>query len=325
MEINTNISNIVEATDVSARYDAEVKKILSNKNILAWIIKYTVSEFKEYTVEEICECIEGEPEVGIRRVMPGKTPEQIIGMDTSDKVIGEGEVTYDIKFFVCVPNGKSIKLIINVEAQNKFEVGYDVVTRSIFYCARMLSSQKNTEFINSNYDDIKKVYSIWICVNVPSDVKNTITRFKMTQENLYGIIKRKMRYDLLETVLIGLGDGLSKGNELHKLLETLLSDKLDVNKKKEILKNKFNIITTIKLEGELINMCNLSLSVLEHGMERGIELGIEKGIEKGIEQGERRFITLLTKLKENKRNDDVDAILTDEKLREKLYKEFGIV
>lgn len=48
MEINTNISNIVEATDVSARYDAEVKKILSNKNILAWIIKYTIREFKRY-------------------------------------------------------------------------------------------------------------------------------------------------------------------------------------------------------------------------------------------------------------------------------------
>ncbi|MBQ4068907.1 MAG: hypothetical protein IJC76_06615 [Lachnospiraceae bacterium] len=100
MEINTNISNVVEATDVNARYDAEVKKILSNKNILAWIIKYSVSEFKEYSVEEISDCIEGEPEVGIRRVMPGKTPEQIIGIDTSDKVIGEGEVTYDIKFFV---------------------------------------------------------------------------------------------------------------------------------------------------------------------------------------------------------------------------------
>ncbi|MBQ4068908.1 MAG: hypothetical protein IJC76_06620 [Lachnospiraceae bacterium] len=56
-------------------------------------------------------------------------------------------------------------------------------------------------------------------------------------------------------------------------------------------------------------MCNLSLSVLE----------------RGIEQGEMRFITLLTKLKENKRNDDADAILTDTKLRERLYKEFGIV
>lgn len=312
MEINTNISNVVEATDVSARYDAEVKKILSNKNIWAWIIKYTVREFKEYSVKEICDCIEGEPEVGIRRVMPGKTPEQIVGLDTSDKVIGEGEITYDIKFFVCVPGGESIKLIINVEAQNKFEVGYDIVTRSIFYCARMLSAQKDTEFVNSNYDDIKKVYSIWICVNVPRDIMNTITRFKMTQENVYGIIKRKMRYDLLETVLIGLGNNLSKGNELHKLLETLLSDTLNVNQKKEILKNKFNIETTVKLEGELENMCNLSLSVLE------------RGIEQGIEQGERRFITLLTKLKENKRNDDADAILTDEKLREKLYKEFEI-
>ena len=44
----------------------------------------------------------------------------------------------------------------------------------------------------------------------------------MILSSLYGIMQKEMRYDLLETVLIGLGSNLSKGNELHKLLETLL-------------------------------------------------------------------------------------------------------
>ena len=28
--------------------------------------------------------------------------------------------------------------------------------------ARLISSQKETEFFKSNYDDLKKIYSIWI-------------------------------------------------------------------------------------------------------------------------------------------------------------------
>ena len=35
-----------------------------------------------------------------------------------------------------------IKLIINVEAQKEFRPGYSLITRGIFYGARILSSQK---------------------------------------------------------------------------------------------------------------------------------------------------------------------------------------
>ena len=115
MNINTNISNVLESTNLKEQYDTEIKKILSNKTILAWILRYTVQEFANYSVEEIRECIEGDPEVGIVRVMPGMTLEQITGMDTSDAVVGEGEVTFDIKFAAFVPNGKHIKLILNVD------------------------------------------------------------------------------------------------------------------------------------------------------------------------------------------------------------------
>ena len=225
MNINTNISNVLESTNLKEQYDTEIKKILSDKTILAWILQYTVQEFAEYSIEEIRDCIEGEPEVGITRVMPGRTPEQITGMNTCDEVVGEGEITYDIKFSAFVPNGKHIKLILNVEAQNKFYPGYDIITRAVFYSARMLSAQKDTEFVNSDYDDIKKVYSIWICINVPSDVQHTITSFRMTQKDIYGMMKRDMRYDLLEVILIGLSKdhNISEGNELHKLLNTLLS------------------------------------------------------------------------------------------------------
>lgn len=42
--------------------DAVCKQLLSNKVILAYILQYCVDEFKEYTRNEIVECID-EPEI----------------------------------------------------------------------------------------------------------------------------------------------------------------------------------------------------------------------------------------------------------------------
>ncbi len=54
-----------------------------------------------------------------------------------------------------------IRLIINIEAQNDFYPGYPLIKRGIYYCSRMISAQYGTEFKNSHYENIKKVYSIW--------------------------------------------------------------------------------------------------------------------------------------------------------------------
>jgi len=70
-------------------------------------------------------------------------------MSNEDKVPGEGEITYDIRFYAITKDDKHIKIIINVEAQKNYYPGYDLVTRAMFYCARMLSAQLDTEFTDS--------------------------------------------------------------------------------------------------------------------------------------------------------------------------------
>lgn len=65
-----------------------------------------------------------------------------------------------------------------------------IVKRNLYYCCRLVSSQYGTEFTNSHYEKIKKVYSIFICMNPPNYRKNTINQYsrqeefniKMTQE-----------------------------------------------------------------------------------------------------------------------------------------------
>ena len=290
MKQKTHISNVLESNNCKDQYDTQVKHILSDKTILAWILKYTTSEFKEHPIDLIKSCIEGEPEVGTRRLSPSLAPEQtetpsipnpeaITGLDTADKVPGEGDITYDIRFHVLTPTKERIKLIINVEAQKKFDPGYDIVTRGIFYCSRMIAAQKETEFVGSDYDSIKKVYSIWICMKNPMYAQHTITSYHMAQEPLYGTLPRKFRYDLMEMVLVCLGspESKNKGNDLHGLLDTVLSPNLTPEDKERILTKDYNIPTTMEQEGGLRHMCNLSDLIEEKGIEKGMAMGLEQG------------------------------------------------
>ena len=113
MKVNTHISNIIEGTAEKSQYDTEVKKVLSDKTILAWIMKYTVAEVKSYEIEEIRAFIDGNVEVATHLVRWGQQPEAMVGEATEDAIPGEGKITYDIRFTIQVPhlNGKPIKLI----------------------------------------------------------------------------------------------------------------------------------------------------------------------------------------------------------------------
>ncbi len=293
MKENTYISDVLEGNNNKDRLDTEVKKVLSDKTVLAWILKYTTAEFKRYSIEHIKTCIEGTPEVGTHPVNPHskrrgwhvpqhikdnkklRFSEAITGSDTADKVPGEGQVYFDIRFYAITPTKERIKLILNVEAQKTLALKYDLVTRGIFYAARMIFAQKGTEFSKSNYDDLKKVYSIWICIEVPRNMEYTVTSYRLDKKVLFGNPKKRFRYDLMEVVMICLGkeEHATDGNRLHGMLSTLLSRKLTPKEKEEHLATEYRFETSTELEGGLREMCNYS------------DLIEEKGIEKGIEQG----------------------------------------
>ena len=105
METKSHIANALEVADEKARYDDCAKKILSNKVILAHIMKDTMAEFKDVPLDTTMQCIEGTPDVGIVPLYPGKEkPEAITGLPTEDIVPNEGEVRYDIRFYAVTPD-----------------------------------------------------------------------------------------------------------------------------------------------------------------------------------------------------------------------------
>ena len=276
--METTMAQGLHITDENAGYDAACKRVLSEKAILARIMKACLEEYKNCDVNDIAgKYIEGQPQVSEVPVLPDESGSVISGMDTEDKSIREGSVTYDIRFRAVVPGTEEqIGLIINVEAQNDFYPGYPIITRGVYYCCRIISSQYGREFTGSHYERIKKVYSIWICMNPPKYRKNSITRYRLVEEQLVGeAVEPVENYDLLSIVMLCLG-GPGGGNYegVLRLLDVLLSNETSEVEKRKILQDDYGIQMTQTMEQEVSVMCNLSKGVEEKGMAKGMTNGI---------------------------------------------------
>lgn len=79
---------------------------------------------------------------------------------------------------------------------------------------RLVSSQKERDFSNTDYDDIKRVFSIWICMNQKETSMNYV---HLTNDSLLGNCQWEGKLDLLNIVLIGLTDKLPEQDTKHRL------------------------------------------------------------------------------------------------------------
>lgn len=288
MKAKSTLAKMISTAGEKAAYDRACKRLLANKIILAWIMKSCLEEYRDCEISEIASrYIEGEAQISEVAVHPDEEvqSQQITGLNTEDSTINEGTVTYDIRFRAIVPGtGERISLIINIEAQNDFYPGYPIVKRNLYYCCRLVSSQYGTEFTNSHYEKIKKVYSIFICMNPPNYRKNTINQYSIQEEKVVGLYEEDiMNYDLLTAIIICLGDvDDEEATEILKFLEVLLSTERSTEEKKKILQEDFAIKMTQELEREVSEMCNLSDGVEQKGIAKGRAYGIAEGIATSI-------------------------------------------
>ena len=285
----TGISNTLDVAADKAKYDNCAKKLLAYKAIDAWILKCCTREVADYSIDYICEhCLSGSVEVAEHAVHQDHLncnakingDNQIIKMNSESTAIKEQTVYFDVRFQATLPGEKEpITLIINLEIQNQDKPGYALVRRGLYYCARMISEQYGTEFVDEHYEEIQKVYSIWICPSVAVRRKNGILRYHTVEEAIYGRpYVQKEDYDLMEVVILNLGDARMENEyKILNLLNTLFSQEITPDEKKEILKNKFNIATTAELESEVQNMCNLSSAIENKGKEIGRQEGLQEG------------------------------------------------
>lgn len=205
-------------------------------------------------------------------------------MDTENSEINEGMIRFDIIFYVRMKDGLS-QIIVNVEAQKAEPSSYDILNRAIFYVSRMISSQKGRDFVKSNYNDIKRVYSIWICMNVD---EHSMSHIHLTKDDIIGSHNWKGDIDLLNIVLLGLAEDLPKKAEkyeLHRLLGALLSSKLKVDEKLDIIGNEFQIPLENDIRKDVSEMCNLSQGIEDRDYERGTANGLAKAVLRMYKKG----------------------------------------
>ena len=93
----------------------------------------------------------------------------------------------------------------------------------------LISAQLNTEFKEPDYDELKKVYSIWICFESTSEQANAISEYKIT------------KHDILK----GIRDN------------------------KEALSSQYGFAISDDFGKELNLMCNLSEALIEKGIKPG--------------------------------------------------------
>ena len=282
--MNTEITNAVNAAGDKAQYDARVKRILAQKNILAHILVKTVDEFKGMKPEDVVKYIEGEPKVGIVPVEPGlsniektdATGQRIVGLNTENAEINEGLVRFDIIFYVRMKNGLS-QIIVNIEAQKDEPTEYKILNRAIFYVSRLVSSQKERDFVNTNYDDIKQVFSIWICMNMDY---NSLSHIHLAKDEMLSPYDWKGNMDLLNIVLVGITNDIPEHDEnyeMHRLIGALLSTELREQEKLDIIEHEYNIPISNELREDVRIMCNLSTGIEEKATEKFILNMYKKG------------------------------------------------
>lgn len=272
--MNTEIANAVNVAGDKAQYDTRVKRLLAQKSILAHILVKTVDEFKGMKPEDVVKYIEGEPSISVVPVEPGlanmektdATGQRIVGLNTENAKINEGLVRFDIIFYVRMPsivgrkNGLS-QIIVNIEAQKDEPTEYKILNRAIFYVSRLISSQKERDFVNTNYDDIKQVFSIWICMNMDD---NSLSHIHLTKDEMLKPCNWKGNLDLLNIVLIGITNEISEHDEkyeMHRLIGALLSSELKEQEKLDIIEHEYNIPISQEFREDVSIMCNLSQGI----------------------------------------------------------------
>ncbi|MDE5819122.1 MAG: Rpn family recombination-promoting nuclease/putative transposase [Lachnospiraceae bacterium] len=281
--MDTEIKSAVNAADAEAQYDEKVKRLLGNKIILAHILAKTVDEFLGMDPKDIVPYIERDPLISAVLVEPGltnasdrssagvkalagsrKDGQRIVGLNTENAEINEGLIRFDIIFYLRMKDGIS-KVIINLEAQKDEPTRYHLLNRAVFYACRLISSQKERDFVGTNYNDIRRVYSIWICMNMD---ENSMSYVHLMKDDLLGHYPWKGDLDLLNMVMIGIANELSEHDEayeLHRLLSALLSEDLSVNEKLRIMETEYDIPVSDKIRKDVNEMCNLGQGIRESG------------------------------------------------------------
>ena len=267
---NTQISNDVTLSDKKIQFDTQAKNILSYACIEAWILKEVVKEFQNYSVQRICSILTGKKLKGI--MLDGERKIQMI--NTRDTVEGQQDIELDAFFQITVPEVDA-RIFLNVELQKAPGIKRWLRRRGWYYVTRLTTRQSGIVFEKSHYEQIEKVYSIWIVGG----------KRKKSRIERYQLQNGPDPLDVMELVIIYLGNPDDTDvSPIEQLLNTLFSATMSIEKKKKILRDKFFIAMHSDMERTVEDVCNMSQGIWEMGCADGRKIGRREGREEVMKE-----------------------------------------
>ena len=279
------------------REDQAVKRLFSRKDFLANIMKGTIAEYADLSIEEIMDCIEGDTIQTGTALVSEDAANTIRGENPQFTAIGEAPAIMDLIFRSLVPSlDETIKINLHVdlEFQQDYAVPYPVEKRAFFYATRRISAQLPKVGKNgAGYKNLEKVYSIWICMeNIPKYLQGSISYHKMVNYKNTGMTDGKNKE---ERGVLDFLQGVFSGDQ-EKVFSYLPDNTAD--------------------EKEVVDMLTMVDCIEKRGEKRGERLG------KQLSQA--RMQKLILSLAADNKSEDIIRIAKDDEYLEKMYKEYGI-
>ena len=267
---NTQISNDITLSDEMIQFDTQAKNILSYACIEAWILKEVIKEFQNYSVQRICSILTGKKLKGI--MLDGERKIQMI--NTRDTVEGQQDIELDAFFQITVPEVDA-RIFLNVELQKAPGIKRWLRRRGWYYVTRLTTRQSGIVFEKSHYEQIEKVYSIWIVGG----------KRKKSRIERYQLQNGPNALEVMELVIIYLGNPDDPDvSPIEQLLNTLFSATMSIEKKKKILRDKFFIAMHSDMERTVEDVCNMSQGIWEMGCADGRKIGRREGREEVMKE-----------------------------------------
>ena len=273
---NLGVASSFQLTEQMEALDQQSKNLLQYKEVLAVILKHTVDEYADYSVAKVMDFIDADSISTSTEVSRDRTNTRIEGSSTEFAELSEKTTFFDLVFRAKNPRLTSqvilVRLRINLEAQKEYRPGYPIEKRGIYYLARMLSSQLNLLTEQTDYGQLEKCYSIWICRDhIPKREQMSISYYGISNfKNVGSCSPRKEDYDLLQLVVIRLGDRdyQSEGEDVLEFLSTIFYPHKEGFRKKIA---KYIDLDSSLQEQEVDRMSGLGESIFLEGIEEGRE------------------------------------------------------
>ena len=199
----------MNAVSDKEKYDASVKKIVSQPRFVAAIMRLTVPEYEGMTVEEILPCI---VEISEETAVDDVSAAALQNMPQEQISLLSKISSYDLHIKARNPKAGNINLTLyfDFEFQNEYRdtsLGYPLLKRAFYYVARELDSQLGVLTKDTDYGSLQKSYSIWICnEHIPEEEQNSMTRYHIIKEDVIGKSSDiPENYDLMEVIMIRRG------------------------------------------------------------------------------------------------------------------------